>query len=216
MADASAARTDRHGTTFSGMLRMLPIPLPECHRRSCAAVTGALTLALLSGCASIPATEDREMAPPAPSPAIGATPSSAIPLVRQGRYTLVELVPEAAQRDLLLQVIDITLPPSTQTTVGDGLQYLLRHSGYRLCADEAAGSVLYAQPLPAAHMHLGPLTLRDALLTMAGSAWSLSVDEVSRQVCFHRAAEASAEGAGSTCTVPPLADLAPEHRMERP
>ncbi|WP_144423674.1 hypothetical protein [Xanthomonas graminis] len=81
---------------------------------------------------------------PAPSPAIGATPQSGIPVVRQGRYTLLELVPEAAQRGLLL-VIDITLPPSPRTTVGEGLQYLLQHSGYKLCADYAAGSVLYAQ-----------------------------------------------------------------------
>ncbi|MCC4607833.1 PilL N-terminal domain-containing protein [Xanthomonas campestris pv. zinniae] len=195
---------------------MLPIPLPECHRRSCASVAGALTLVLLSGCASTPATEDKVMAPQATSPAIGATPSSTIPVVRQGRYTLVELVPETAQRDLLLQVIDITVPPSPQATVGDGLQYLLRYSGYRLCADDAAGSVLYAQPLPAAHIRLGPLTVRDALLTLAGSAWSLSVDDVSRQMCFHRAAEATAEGTGSTGTAPPLADLATEHRMERP
>ncbi|MEE5091723.1 PilL N-terminal domain-containing protein [Xanthomonas euvesicatoria] len=166
-------------------------------------------LILLAGCASLPAPEERASAPLAPSLADGATPARTIPVVRQGRYTLVELVPEPAQRDLLLQVIDITVPPSDQTTVGDGLQYLLRYSGYRLCTDEPAKSVLYAQPLPAAHMHLGPLTLRAALLTMAGSAWDLSVDDGSRQVCFQRATEPCAMGISDTYPTQPFADLGP-------
>ncbi|WDJ24476.1 PilL N-terminal domain-containing protein [Xanthomonas campestris pv. raphani] len=195
---------------------MQAISLSEFDRSHAMAVAGALTLAMLGGCATVTATEDKAAPPLAPMPATDTTLTRAIPVVRQSRYTLVELVPETAQRDLLLQVVDITLPPSPQTTVGEGLQYLLRHSGYRLCTDGAARSELYAQPLPAAHMHLGPLTLRDALLTMAGSAWNLSVDDASRQVCFHRAAEVSAEGTAGTCTLPPLAGLAPEHRMERP
>ncbi|MEA9578774.1 PilL N-terminal domain-containing protein [Xanthomonas nasturtii] len=198
------------------MFQMQAISLSEFDRSHAMAIAGALTLAMLGGCATVTATEDKAAPPLAPMPATDTTLPRAIPVVRQSRYTLVELVPETAQRDLLLQVVDITLPPSPQTTVGEGLQYLLRHSGYRLCTDGAARSELYAQPLPAAHMHLGPLTLRDALLTMAGSAWGLYVDDVSRQVCFHLASEASAEGTGSTCTLPPRADLATEHHRERP
>jgi type IV pili sensor histidine kinase/response regulator len=38
--------------------------------------------------------------------------------------------------------------------------------------------------LPAAHLRLGPLFLRDALLTLAGPAWELQVDDVTRRVCF--------------------------------
>ena len=41
-------------------------------------------------------------------------------------------------------------------------------------------------PLPAAHLHLGPMTLRDALLTLAGSAWELHADDRARQICFDR------------------------------
>lgn len=33
-----------------------------------------------------------------------------IPVIRYGRYTLVELSPGSAQRDLLLQVIDVRMP----------------------------------------------------------------------------------------------------------
>jgi type IV pili sensor histidine kinase/response regulator len=46
---------------------------------------------------------------------------------------------------------------------------------------------LHGLPLPAAHRQLGPLFLRDALLTLAGPAWDLTVDDVARQLCFVRA-----------------------------
>jgi type IV pili sensor histidine kinase/response regulator len=110
-----------------------------------------------------------------------------LPLTRQGRYTLVELAPEAAQRDLLRQLVEISSPPTLAATVGEALRHLLRHSGYRLCeTPDAVLEVLDGLPLPAVHRRLGPMTLRDALLTLAGPAWKLSVDDFSRQVCFTR------------------------------
>ncbi len=109
--------------------------------------------------------------------------SAPIPVVRYDRYTLVELVAEPAQRDLMQQIVEVTIPPALDATVGDALRYVLLRSGYRLCSSVET-SVLYLLPLPAAHLHLGPLTLRDALLTLAGPAWDLSVDDAFRQVCF--------------------------------
>lgn len=106
-----------------------------------------------------------------------------VPVSRQGRYTLVELVPEPAQRDLMQQVVEVTIPPAFDTRVGDAMRHVLRRSGYRLCEDPEA-AMLYALPLPAAHLRLGPLVLRDALLTLAGPAWDMAVDDTSRQVCF--------------------------------
>ena len=114
-----------------------------------------------------------------------AASSDLTPVVRYGRYTLVELVPEPAQRDLMRQVVEVVIPPSLDTNVGDALRHVLRRSGYRLC-DTADATALYALPLPAAHLHLGPLMLRDALLTLAGPAWDVSVDDGARQVCFRR------------------------------
>jgi type IV pili sensor histidine kinase/response regulator len=107
-----------------------------------------------------------------------------LPLTRQGRYTLVELAPEAAQRNLMRQLVELSIPPTLAATVGEALRHLLRQSGYRLC--EAPDAALDGLPLPAAHRRLGPMTLRDALLTLAGPAWKLSVDDFSRQVCFTR------------------------------
>ena len=109
-----------------------------------------------------------------------------IPVVRYGRYTLVELAPTAAQRDLLLQTIDVAMPEDARATVGDGLRHVLKRSGYGLCQTAHAVIELYALPLPAAHLHLGPMTLRDALLTLAGSAWELHANDRARQICFQR------------------------------
>jgi type IV pili sensor histidine kinase/response regulator len=109
-----------------------------------------------------------------------------VPAVRYGRYTLVELPPTAAQRDLLSQVVEVSVPDTLHASVGDALRHLLLRSGYRLC-DGADSEALLGLPLPAAHYRLGPMLLRDALLTLAGSSWRLQVDEPQRQVCFVRA-----------------------------
>jgi len=113
-------------------------------------------------------------------------PSDAAPIqvVRYGRYTMVELTPAHGQRDLMAQVVDVSIPLSqgaNDVTVGEALRYVLQRSGYRLCDPSSAFDVL---PLPLAHAHLGPMQLRDALTVLAGSAWKLQVNETTRQVCF--------------------------------
>ncbi len=134
---------------------------------------------LAGGCATTapvaPDTIEEVSAAPAPEA------PEYIPVVRYGRYTLVELAPTAAQRDLLLQTIDVAMPEDARATVGDGLRHVLKRSGYGLCQTARAVIELYALPLPAAHLHLGPMTLRDALLTLAGPAWELHADDRARQ-----------------------------------
>lgn len=107
-------------------------------------------------------------------------------VVRQGRYTLVELTPETAQSDLMQQVVDITFPTVVIHSVTDALRYLLLRSGYRLSEDCEAARTFDALPLPAAHAHLGPLTLRDALQVIVGPEWQLQSDGASRTACFAR------------------------------
>ncbi|RIJ09688.1 hypothetical protein DXT77_14660 [Pseudomonas sp. 91RF] len=124
-------------------------------------------------------------------PAIPPTPLSSeqsseryIPVQRFGRYTLVELKPEPAKQDLLLQIIDINLPAAWAITVGDALRYVLMRSGFRLCERTSENAALFALPLPAAHLKLGPIVLREALQLLAGQAWLLQTDAQLRQVCF--------------------------------
>ena len=166
---------------------------------------------LLSGCATSAAPPTSALAEDAPAlraalpvPATinpdPAVSSDLTPVVRYGRYTLIELESEPAQRDLMRQVVEVVIPPSLDANVGDAMRHVLRRSGYRLC-DTADAAALYALPLPAAHLHLGPLMLRDALLTLAGPAWDVSVDDGVRQVCFRRHAtpvEASANPSAAT------------------
>jgi conjugative transfer region protein (TIGR03748 family) len=148
-------------------------------------------IASLAALVSLPGTTSYATAQATPGnradPA--SAPSGASPIAsRQGRFALVELEPSVGQRDLLEQVVETDAPNSLHATVGDGLRHLLARSGYRLCESDAAAT-LYALPLPAAHLQLGPMTLRDALSTLAGSAWKLSVDEVARVVCFAQTVE---------------------------
>ncbi|KLN58372.1 PilL N-terminal domain-containing protein [Variovorax paradoxus] len=155
---------------------------------------GLLAAVLASGCATT-------TAPPAPdaiedvAPAFEPDAPQMIPVVRYGRYTLVELAPTTAQRDLLLQTIDVSMPEDTRATVGDGLRHVLKRSGYQLCETAHAAIELYALPLPAAHLHLGPMTLRDALVTLAGPGWELHADDRTRQVCFERPGEKPSQAA---------------------
>lgn len=109
---------------------------------------------------------------------------SGVPVVRYARYTLVEVRPDAVQQDLLEQIIDIALSRAIETTVGDALRFVLARTGYQLCETDSDTNVLFALPLPAVHRQLGPMTLRDALQTLAGHAWTVDIDSVARRVCF--------------------------------
>jgi type IV pili sensor histidine kinase/response regulator len=160
-------------------------PFNRLHRRL--AVSGLLVCILAPGCATT-------VAPPRPLPPEEANSASTThsltsvtPVTRQGRYTLLELTPEPAQRDLMRQIIDVSIPSRLNTSVGDAMRHVLLHSGYRLC-DTPEAAELYAFPLPASHLRLGPMILRNTLLTLTSPAWVLSVDDASRQVCFKRQA----------------------------
>ena len=93
---------------------------------------------------------------------------------------------QPAQVDPLLAVIDVHLPPDI-ATVGEAVNYLLRRSGFNLLpADPGDDAVAYllSQPLPDIHRHLGPVSLRDALLTLGGKAFLVNVDYVYRRVGY--------------------------------
>ena len=172
--------------------------------RSPPTIYGAIASSVLAaGCAttatpSVPAV-------PAASPTAVAPEPGFVPVARYGRYTLVELVPEPAQRDLLQQAVEVSIPPMLDASVGDAMRHVLLRSGYRLC-DAAEAATLYALPLPAAHLRLGPLMLRDALLTLAGPAWELSVDDLRRQVCFSRRGAPTFLSANPPGTATPVPD----------
>jgi conjugative transfer region protein (TIGR03748 family) len=145
----------------------------------------------LIGCVSDPQTS--AISEPAVVPASAPETTA----VRSARYTLVEIAPAEAQRNLMHQVIDVTAPQGLPTSVADMLRYVLLRSGYSACEGEALAR-FETFPLPAAHLHLGPIALRDALEVLAGPAWQLAVDDASRQVCFVPADRNQAFASGAT------------------
>ncbi|MNY26513.1 hypothetical protein D3C86_1603670 [compost metagenome] len=80
----------------------------------------------------------------------------------------------------------MNIPSNLSPSVQEALQYVLQRSGYSLCPVSASVKVLFTRPLPAAHYRLGPIPLRSALQVLAGPAWQLTTDEVSRSVCFEQ------------------------------
>ena len=106
--------------------------------------------------------------------------------LRYGRYMLVSTEPITEQRDLLAQIIEVNIPSSLNPSVQEAMHYVLQRSGYALCPDRASVKVLFTRPLPAAHYQLGPISLRRALQVLAGPAWQLTTDDVSRSVCFEQ------------------------------
>ena len=105
-----------------------------------------------------------------------------------GRYSVIAAVPTEAQVDLLATTLTIRFPERIQS-LGEAVRYLLQRSGYRLAKVESIGPdtvMLFALPLPAVHRSLGPMTLRDALNTLAVQAFNLVQDPVHRLVTFER------------------------------
>lgn len=149
--------------------------------------------AMSSGCAA-----HRPAAPLQPTLPLVSAPLEPVVVIRSGRYSLSEVQPQDAQRDLLRQVVDIAIPSGMAASVADMMRYVLLRSGFTICEGAVVDS-FEPLPLPAAHQHLGPIMLRDALDVLAGPAWHLEVDETRRQVCF---SEAHADGNTQLSTSP--------------
>ncbi|WP_111414512.1 PilL N-terminal domain-containing protein [Billgrantia lactosivorans] len=110
-----------------------------------------------------------------------------IEVLRTARYQLVSTRAPLGQRQLLEQYVNVRVPSDVSTTVGDGIEYALRNTGYSLCHPNANPQRwLFSRPLPAIHYRLGPMPLREALQVLAGDAWELDVDPVRREVCFEQ------------------------------
>lgn len=102
-----------------------------------------------------------------------------------GRYTSVSNTASFAQQNLLATEIKVNFPEQV-TTLQQAFEQLLATSGYRLSQEnlDVDIDVLYEQPLPDVHRWIGPMTLREALQTLAGNTWELVTNPVDRTVTF--------------------------------
>jgi len=102
------------------------------------------------------------------------------------RYTNVTAVPTAAQQNLMHVVVQLVFPPEVQT-VGDAINYALSRSGYRLAPNmkrDIGMGILASQPLPTVDRRLGPVSLQDALIALAGPAYDMNVNDLMRTIAF--------------------------------
>ncbi len=164
-----------------------------------------LIVACLAGALSACAGHTPRTGAPIPPPDSGAapirpgTPVAEIeqwPELHRGRYTRVSTRPTAEQRDLLMQIVEMSIPSALNPSVQDALRHVLQRTGYSLCPLDAPVQPLFSRPLPAAHHQLGPIPLQGALQVLAGPAWQLLVDQRNRSVCF----EPRAVDSGSAAT----------------
>ena len=117
------------------------------------------------------------------------------------RYTTVKNQATRAQINPLLMTVQVHFPQSVQT-VGEGMEYLLRYSGYAL-VDPAAMSKdaqqMLTQPLPIVDRSLGPLSLQEALEVLAGKhVFQLIQDPLHRKVSFTLLPEMRGHDAATT------------------
>jgi len=107
--------------------------------------------------------------------------------VQVSRYTKASLIPSLEIVQPLEAVIQLEIPQS-MTVLGDGLKYLLSKSGYRLKPPNLAETpemfVLFSLPIPEQHRSMGAIRLRTALGVLAGEAYELQVNRVSREIWF--------------------------------
>ncbi|QLB12774.1 hypothetical protein A6A11_03705 [Bisgaardia hudsonensis] len=114
-------------------------------------------------------------------------------VIRDGRYTLVSIAPEDGQKFLLEQVVSVNIFPKNKRnfskTVEQGLRSTLQHTGLDLCYPMGMNvdhnvSTLFSRPLPKVHYQFGPMKLYEALQMIAGPAYEMTLNDVTRTVCF--------------------------------
>ena len=116
------------------------------------------------------------------SPALANSQNQAVSV---SRYSTVSLSAVAIQRQPLTAIISLNLKRNA-TTVLHAIEQVLYDSGYRLSTMHPDKRVnqLFNLPLPKIHRTLGPITVSQALKTLAGSPWELVVDPINRLVTF--------------------------------
>ena len=102
------------------------------------------------------------------------------------RYSVQLTGATKAQKDPLQAVIKQLRFSGKVKTVGVAILTVLENSGYRVSYKHLEPKVkdLYRLPLPAIQRNMGPLTIEQALTTLAGEPWILVVDREHRLVSF--------------------------------
>ena len=102
------------------------------------------------------------------------------------RYVNLLPGPTNAQRNPLHMVLPNVSFRAEVKSVGQAIRFLLKDTGFRLARYHPDKRVfqMFRLSLPKIHRHMGPLTLEQALNTLSGEPWILSIDPINRLVSF--------------------------------
>ncbi|MBX9706087.1 MAG: hypothetical protein K5Q00_07500 [Gammaproteobacteria bacterium] len=106
--------------------------------------------------------------------------------VNVSRYLAVDVKPQQSQTRLLQQQLQIKFPQDI-LTLKQAVEYVLQFSGYRLAESShmsKATQTMLAQALPEVDSTFEPMTLEQALTTLAGESFYVLLDPVNRLVSF--------------------------------
>ncbi len=102
------------------------------------------------------------------------------------RYVKINVDAEYQQKNPLKTIVSIRFPDSIKT-VGQATTYALEQSGYIMPNSTGltpAVKILISRPLPRIHRKFQHITLENLLKTLAGEAFVLLVDPISRKINF--------------------------------
>jgi len=102
------------------------------------------------------------------------------------RYVNLLPGPTNAQRNPLHMVLPNVAFQTKIKSVGQAIHFLLKDTGYKLTRYHPDKRVhrMFRLSLPKIHRRMGPLTLEQALNTLSGEPWILSIDPINRLVSF--------------------------------
>lgn len=102
------------------------------------------------------------------------------------RYVNLLPGPTNAQRNPMHMVLPNVVFQTNIKSVGQAIQFLLKDTGYKLTRYHPDKRVhqMFRLSLPKIHRRMGALTLEQALNTLSGEPWILSIDPINRLVSF--------------------------------
>ena len=101
---------------------------------------------------------------------------------RAGRYLIVKTGPDTAEAEPLRAIKLIQIPSHINDVYG-ALEHLLRETGYTINPQSSEAKQIFSSlSLPAVHREMGPMTINEALHTLIGPTWSLTIDDQLRSI----------------------------------
>ncbi len=120
------------------------------------------------------------------TPALANEPIQTQEFKQLSRFVKINVDAEMEQRQPLKTIVSIKFPPTIKT-VGQAMSYALERSGYSMLNSKGlseSARILLSRPLPKIHQEFKYVSLENILKTLAGEAFNLLVDPITRQVNF--------------------------------